>query len=162
MVFFSLLIMLPSEVPKLPTDLSKGFLLWKLLLHNSLPRMLTFVFFFFSILSYLLLKRTGCLSGCLVSSASIVLWKLLNIQISFDEFVGEKVVSCPIPSPSWDHPAGLGIFHGPTDWCVCCKTQHENRKLKTLKFKLHGYRICNVNLIILKFFSSLIRIIWGC
>ena len=48
--FFFLLVMLPSEIPKLPTDPSKGFLLWKLLLlHNFLPRLLTFVsvFFFF-------------------------------------------------------------------------------------------------------------------
>ena len=37
---FSLLVMLPSEIPKLPTDpLVRGFpAVWKLLLHNSLPR----------------------------------------------------------------------------------------------------------------------------
>ena len=40
LVFF-LPVMLPSEIPKLPTDLPlRGFLLWKLLLlHNSLPGM---------------------------------------------------------------------------------------------------------------------------
>ena len=40
-VFFSLPVMLPSEIPKLPTDLLvRGFPgVWKLLLHNSLPGM---------------------------------------------------------------------------------------------------------------------------
>ena len=46
--------------------------------------------------SYLLLKRIGCLSGCLGSSTSI--WKLFcgscsAFKWSFDEFVGEKVFS---------------------------------------------------------------------
>ena len=51
--------------------------------------------FIFYILSYLLLKTMGCLSGCLVSSASV---QRLFCEIcsafkwSFDEFVGEKVV----------------------------------------------------------------------
>ena len=50
----------------------------------------------FYILSYLLLKKMGCFSGCLVSSASI---QMLFCGIcsafkwSFNEFVGEKVVS---------------------------------------------------------------------
>ena len=52
--------------------------------------------FVFCILSYLLSNRMGCLSGCLVSSASIQ--KLYSGSCSsfkwpFDEFVGEKVVS---------------------------------------------------------------------
>ena len=52
--------------------------------------------FVFCILSYLLSKRMGCLSGCLVSSTSIQ--KLFcescsAFRWSFDEFVGEKVVS---------------------------------------------------------------------
>ena len=47
------------------------------------------------ILSYLLSKRMGCLSGCLVSSASIQ--KLFcgscsAFKLTFDEFVGKKVV----------------------------------------------------------------------
>ena len=74
--FFSLLVMFPSEIPKLPTGpLVRGFPgFWKLLLHNSLPRMgfipNSFVsLLIFYILSYLLLKRMGCLSGCLVSSS---------------------------------------------------------------------------------------------
>ena len=51
---------------------------------------------FFDILSYLFLKRLGCLSGCLGSSTSIQ--KLFcgncsTLKWSFDEFVEEKVVS---------------------------------------------------------------------
>ena len=110
-------------------------------------------FFFFSILSYLLLKRMGCLSECLVSSASIVLWKLFNIQMSFWWICGRESGLLSYSFAILGPPRG--IFHGPTDLCVCCNIQQENRKLKTLKFKLHGYRICNVNLIILKFFLKL-------
>ena len=40
---------------------------------------------------------------------------------------------------------------------VCVVKYNKNRKLKTLKFKLPCYRICNINLIILKFFSILIE-----
>ena len=112
-----------------------------------------FLFFFFSILSYLLLKRMGCLSECLVSSASIVLWKLFNIQMSFWWICGRESGLLSYSFAILGPPRG--IFHGPTDLCVCCNIQQENRKLKTLKFKLHGYRICNVNLIILKFFLKL-------
>ena len=76
--FVFLLVMLPSEIPKLPTDLPvRGFpTVWKLLLHDSLPRMglipnsLVSLLVFY-ILSYLILKIMGCLSGCLVSSTSI-------------------------------------------------------------------------------------------
>ena len=80
---------------------------------------LLFLFFFFSILSYLLLKRMGCLYGCLVSSLRVQ--KLFcgscsAFKRSFDEFVGEKVVSCPIPSPSWDRPA---VFFMGQQICVC-------------------------------------------
>ena len=71
--------MLPSEILKLPTDpLVRGFpAVWKFLLfHDSLPRMVSIPNSFvslliFYILSYLLLKTVGCLSGCLVSSASV-------------------------------------------------------------------------------------------
>ena len=52
--------------------------------------------FIFYIFSYLLLKTMGCFSGCLMSSASIQ--KLFGgicsaFKCSFNEFVGEKVVS---------------------------------------------------------------------
>ena len=71
--------MLPSEIPKLPTDLPvRGFPgVWKLLFfYDSLPRTglvpnsFVSLFIFYS-LSYLLSKTKGCLSGCLVSSDSI-------------------------------------------------------------------------------------------
>ena len=65
--------------------------------------------FIFSILSYLLLKTTGCLSGCLVSSTSIQ--KLFcgicsAFKWSFDEFVWEKVVS----------PSYSSILGPPLSW----------------------------------------------
>ena len=52
--------------------------------------------FIFYILSYLLLKTMGCLSGYLVSSASVqkLFCGICSVfKWSFDEFVGEKVVS---------------------------------------------------------------------
>ena len=90
---------------KLPTDSQvRGFpAVWKLLLlHESLPRTVSVPNCFASlfvcyILSYLLLKRMGFLSGSLVFSASVQ--KLFHgsssaFKWSFDEFVvGEKVVS---------------------------------------------------------------------
>ena len=59
----------------------------------SLPLLSFFVFCMFS---YLLSKTVGCFSGCLMSSAGIQ--KLFcgiysAFKCSFDEFVGEKVVS---------------------------------------------------------------------
>ena len=62
---------------------------------SSVP--ISFVsFFVFYIFSYLLLKTLGCFSGSLISSASIQ--KLFcgiysAFKCSFDEFVGEKVIS---------------------------------------------------------------------
>ena len=53
-------------------------------------------FFVFYIFSYLLLKTMGCFSGCLMSSASIqkLFCGIYSVfKCSFDEFVGEKVVS---------------------------------------------------------------------
>ena len=54
------------------------------------------LFFCLLYVSYLLSKTMGCFSGCLMSSAGIQ--KLLcgiysAFKCSFDEFVGEKVVS---------------------------------------------------------------------
>ena len=66
-------------------------------------------FFGFYIFSYLLSKTMGCFSGCLMSSAGIQ--KLFcgihsAFNCSFDEFVGEKVVSpsysSAILGPPWD------------------------------------------------------------
>ena len=99
--------MLPSEVPRLtthPRSASRSvswcletslffktpFLGW-----ISVPTSFVSLFIFY-ILSYLLLKTMGCLSGCLMFSASIQ--KLFcgifsAFKCSFNEFVGEKVVS---------------------------------------------------------------------
>ena len=59
------------------------------------------LFFVFYIFFYRLLKTMGCFSGCLMSSASIQnLFCLIYsaFKYSFDEFVGEKVVSPSYPS----------------------------------------------------------------
>ena len=104
---------------KLPPDPPvRGFpTVWKHLLHNSLPRMglcpQLFYLFVFYILSYLLSKRVGCLSGCLVSSANVqklfcgscsaFKWSLMNLW-------GRKWSPHPIPPPSWDHPPIYWFF----------------------------------------------------
>ena len=41
--------------------------------------------------------------GALRQHSEVVLWKLLSIQLIFDEFVGEKQSPHPIPPPSWAH-----------------------------------------------------------
>ena len=66
--------------------------------------------FVFYILSYLS-KTMGCLSGCLMSSASIqkLFCGIYSVfKCSFDEFVGEKVVSLSYSS------ANLGSKPVPT------------------------------------------------
>ena len=94
---------MPSEIPRLATDLlvrvSPG--VWKLLFFKtpflgqiSIPTSFGSLFIFY-ILSYLLLKTMGCLSRCLVSSASVqkLFYGICSVfKWSFDEFVGEKVV----------------------------------------------------------------------
>ena len=72
----------------------------------SVPKSFVSVFVFY-ILSYLLLKRLGCLSGCLVSSTSIQ--KLFcrscsTFKWSFDEFEGNKVVSLAYSSAALGPP----------------------------------------------------------
>ena len=99
---FFLSVMLSSVLPRLTTDLAVrvfpgNFSLFKtpFLGRSSIPT--SFVsFFVFCIFSYLLSKTIGCFSGCLMSSAGIQ--KLFcgiysAFKCSFDEFVGEKVVS---------------------------------------------------------------------
>ena len=54
------------------------------------------LFFVFYIFSYLLSKTMGCFSGCLMSSADIqkLFYGIYSaFKCSFDEFVGEKMVS---------------------------------------------------------------------
>ena len=101
---FFLPVMLPSEVPRLTTDLPVRVLpdVWKLLSFLRLPSqdgslsLPLFSLFLFYIFSYLLSKTMGCFSWCLMSSAGIQ--KLFcgidsAFKCSFDEFVEEKVVS---------------------------------------------------------------------
>ena len=101
---FFLPIMLPSVVPRLTTDSAVRVLpgIWKLLFFktpfpgwSSIPTSFVSLFVFY-IFSYLLSKTMGCFSGCLMSSAGIQ--KLFcgiysALKCSFDEFVGDKVVS---------------------------------------------------------------------
>ena len=92
--------MLPSEVPRLDADSPVRVFtgVWKLLSFLRLPSRdrSPSLPLFFHILSYLLSKTMGCFSGCLMSSASIqqLFCGIYSaFKCSFDEFVGEKVVS---------------------------------------------------------------------
>ena len=78
----------------------------------SVPNSFVSLFMFY-LLSYLLLKTMGCLFGCLVSSASVQ--KLFcgicsAFKWSFDEFVGEKVVSLSYSSTILGLPPKCDIF----------------------------------------------------
>ena len=108
--------MLPSVVPRLTTDSAVRVFpgVWKLLFLRlpsrdrvpSLPLLSLFSVFY--IFSYLFLETMICFSGCLMSSASIQkLFCSINtaFKCSFDEFVGEEVVSpsysSTILGPRW-------------------------------------------------------------
>ena len=96
--------MLPSVAPRLATDSAVRVFsgVWKPLFlkipfpgWSSVPTSFVFLFIFY-IFSYFLSKTMGCFPGCLMSSAGIQ--KLFcgiysALKCSFDEFVGEKVVS---------------------------------------------------------------------
>ena len=111
--------MLPSEVPRLATDSPVREFpgVWKPLFFKtpfpgriSVPTSFVSLFIFY-IFSYLLLKTMGCLSGCLISSAGIQ--KLFcgiysrAFKCSFNEFVGEKLVS----------PSYFSAILGPSPSC---------------------------------------------
>ena len=120
---FFLPVMLPSVVPRLSTDLAVRVFpgVWKLLSFLRLPSRgwssisTSFVtLFVFYIFSYLLLKTMGCFSGCLMSSGSIQ--KLFcgiysEFKCSFDEFVGEKVVSTSYSSSAILGPPLSDFFY---------------------------------------------------
>ena len=62
---------------------------------SSIPTSFVSLFVFY-IFSYLLSKTIGCFSGCLMSSAGIqkLFYGIYSVfKCSFDEFVGEKVIS---------------------------------------------------------------------
>ena len=104
--------MLPSEVPRLTTDSPVRVFpgVWKLLSFlrlTSAPTSFVSLFIFY-IFFYLLSKTMGCFSGCLMSSASIhkLFCEIYSaFKCSFNEFVGEKVVSpsysSAILAPPW-------------------------------------------------------------
>ena len=110
---------MPSRIRKLPPDPPvRGFPgIWKHPLLTtpfpgrvSVPNFIVSLFIFY-ILSYLLSKTMGCFSGRLMSSASgqkLFCEVCSAFRCSFDEFVGEKVVSPSYSSaifsvfPDWD------------------------------------------------------------
>ena len=116
---FFLPVMLPFEIPRLTTDSPVRVFpgVWKLLFIKtpflgwiSIPTSFVSLFIFY-ILSYLLSKTMGCLSWCLMSSASnqkLFCGVCSAFKCSFNEFVGEKVVS-----PSYSS----GILGPPLSLC---------------------------------------------
>ena len=112
--------MLPSVLPRLATELAVRVFpgVWKLLFLRlpsregapSLPLLSLFLSFIF--FSYFLLKTMGCFSRCLMSSVSIQ--KLFcgiysAFKCSFDEFVGEKVISPSFSSAILGPPLRLTL-----------------------------------------------------
>ena len=104
---FFLPVILPSEIPRLTTDPPERVFpgVWKLpslfFFKTPFPGWISIPTFFvslfiFYIFSYLLSKTMGCFSGYLMSSAGIqkLFCGIYSVfKCSFDEFVGEKVVS---------------------------------------------------------------------
>ena len=120
---FFLPVMLPSVLPRLGTDSAARRFpgVWKLLsFQDSLPGMelcpSLFCLFFCLLYFFLpLFEDNGCFSGCLMSSTGIQ--KLFcgiysAFKCSFDEFVGEKVVSLSYSSAILGPPPGGCILNG--------------------------------------------------
>ena len=84
-----LLVMLPSEIPKLPTDLPVREFpgVWKLLLlHDSLPRMSLlplFLSFIFCPTSFRRHRLPFWVPGVLRQGSEVVLWNFLSVQMIF-------------------------------------------------------------------------------
>ena len=79
----------------------------------SIPSSFVSLFIFY-ILSYLLSKTMGCFSGCLMSSATYqkLFCEVFSVfNCSFDEFVGEKVVSLSYSSSILAPPSSLYVLH---------------------------------------------------
>ena len=124
---FSLPVMLPSVLPKLATDSAARMFpgVWKPLFLSlfpgtdslpgtELPPYLLCLFFHLLYFSYLFLKTMICFSGCLMSSANIqkLLCRIYSaLKCSFDEFVGEKVVSPSYSSAILGLPPYICNFH---------------------------------------------------
>ena len=91
----------------------------------SLPLLSLFLSFIFS---YLLSKTIGCLSGCLMSSASIqnlFCGFYSAFKCSFDEFVGKKVISLSYSSDILGPPAVTSL------WIKVRCSMMDNQKINT-------------------------------
>ena len=134
---FILLVMLPSEIPRLPPRPARESVSWcletslfSLFFKTPFPGWISvptsFVsLFIFYILSYFLSKTMGCLSGCLMSSASIqkLFCGICSAFIcSFNEFVGKKVV----------YPSYSSAILGPT---LFLNSQYHKQHFLNLKSK---------------------------
>ena len=121
MYLFFLPVLLPSVVPRLATDSAVRVFpgVWKLLSclrlpsWDGAPSLPLLSLFIFCIFFYLLLMTMGCFSECLMSSAGIQ--KLFcgiysAFKCSFDEFVGDKVVSLSYSSAILGLPVKLLII----------------------------------------------------
>ena len=117
--------------------------------------------FIFYILSYLLSKMMVCFSGCLMSSTSSqkLFCEICSaFKCSFDEFLGEKVVSHPNPPPSWLLP--LGDFNTPLTTMDRSTKQKINKQTQTLNDTMDQldlidiYRTFHPKTIDFTFFSS--------
>ena len=125
--------MLPSEVPRLATDLPVRVFpgVWKPLFFKtpfpgqiSIPTSFVSLFVFY-IFSYLLLKTMGCFSGCLMSSPCIqkLFCSIYSVfKCSLDEFV--KGESGPIPV--------LFLCHLRTSREITHYSHEINKALKTI------------------------------
>ena len=112
--------MLPTEVLRLATGLPVRVFpgVWKHLFFKtlflgwiSIPTSFVSLFIFY-IFSYLLSKTMGCFSRCLMSSARFqkLFCGIYSVfKCSFDEFVGEKVVS-PSYSSAILGPPPISVF----------------------------------------------------
>ena len=116
---FFLPIMLPPVVPRLATDSAVRVFSWCLETSlffktpfpgwSSVPTSFASLFIFY-IFSYFLWKTMGSFSGCLMSSAGIrqLFCGIYSaFKCSFDEFVGEKVVSLSYSSAILGLPPSL-------------------------------------------------------
>ena len=138
-IYFFLLIMLPSEIPKLPTDPPvRGFpgVCKLLLLQDSLPGMglhpqlfcLSFYLLYFVLPPFKDNMLTLSVPGILHQHSEVVLWNLLSVQISFNEFVGEKVV---LPSYS---SGILGLLPAKSIYLhTVCLFSYDNRNVERLQ-----------------------------
>ena len=126
---FFLPVMLPSVVPRLVIDSAvrvswclETSLFLRLPSWNGAPSLPLLSLFSVSyIFSYLFLKTMICFSGCLMSSASTqkLFCRIYSaLKCSFDEFLGEKVVSPSYSSTILGLPSGSSVS---IPWGECRK-----------------------------------------